>query len=279
MEPEKIVTLDGESTVSGLFARFLAHQRTKYCAGTVKNETGATAQFVDVMGDLKMTAVNVERADAWKVYLLQRYASNTARLRVCIVKAAFSYAVAMRVLAVNPFQEIELPRTTHAGRVLDDKTLRLFLHALPPTVRRIVTLAAYTGMRRREIVLLDWAEIQRGRVVLAPARTKNRKGRTVYLHPLARRCLGTRRQGRVYPVSLSYVNQWVTRTWRRLGIGRVRIHDMRHTAAMRHFERNHDEYAMMKAFGWSSIEATYPFHQNVTDERVKKSMGRIRYAL
>lgn len=264
--------------LGAFFERYLVNISASRCPMAMKNERAAVRDFEVFIRTPRLAKIDAERVDAWRIYLLGRYKPNTARLKLCILKKAFSYALALRFVRTNPFETIVLPKITFGGKIIPDKTLRVFLAGCPPLIRRMMKFALYTGMRKKEFGLLDWSEVHRDRIILAPERTKNRKGRTVYLNAAARRCLGTRGVGKVFKISIPHLNKMVTRIWRRLGIGRIRIHDLRHTAATRHYDKNHDDYAMIDTFGWCSTESAKPYH-HVTDERVKKSMTRLTYAI
>lgn len=280
MSEKKLMEVLSEKpkTVGALFMRYLANPSIRRCAGTLVNERAATAQFLAFCGDVELILVTPERIDAWKILLSSKYMSNTWRLRMSIVKAAFQYGVSIGAMNNNPCENVRLPGPTFAGRVVSDKILKKFLNALPPIIRRKLKLMLYTGMRHKEAALLDWSEVHGNTIVLVSDRTKNRKERIIYLTARAKRLLGARGTGRVFHVSMAHTSRIVTRTYKRLGFGRIRIHDMRHIAASRHYERNHDDRTLMCAFGWASAESAKPYH-HVTDMQVKKSMARVTYAI
>lgn len=55
--------------------------------------------------------------------------------------------------------------------------------ALPPYMKPVVTLAYYTGMRKGEILKLQWSQVDllEGKITLKPQETKNNEARTVYM--------------------------------------------------------------------------------------------------
>lgn len=55
--------------------------------------------------------------------------------------------------------------------------------ALPPYMRPVVTMAYYTGMRKGEILGLQWSQVNlhEGHITLKPQETKNKEARTVYM--------------------------------------------------------------------------------------------------
>lgn len=274
----QIGTITSGSSLHELVSRYLAHVSGIHCKATVATEKSATDDFLAFFGDTKISEVTTERADAWRIQMLADHAQNTARTRLCLLKGMFRYAITIGIITVDPLKGIKIPAMIFKGRIIGDRLLRLFLNEFPLPMRRVMRLILYTGMRKSEAVLLDWSEVKHGKIVLPPERTKNRKGRTIYLNAAARRCLGPRRTGRVFRYSPSYYNKFSTAAWRKLKLGRFRIHDLRHVAAARYSERNRDDSAMLRTFGWANEESARPY-RHITNLRDKQNMSRVSYAI
>ncbi|RVG71833.1 site-specific integrase [Sinorhizobium meliloti] len=134
-----------------------------------------------------------------------------------------------------------------------------------PFLKTLVILAIETGMRRGEILGLDWTDISHNRRVVTLTMTKNGSGREV---PLSQRAFDALMSWKaqaevdasiVFPMSPGALEQ----TWRRLlaraGIKNLRFHDLRHEGVSRLFERGlnmievssisgHKELRMLKRY-------------------------------
>lgn len=267
------------SPLSDFLDRYIVHRIASGCVkDTIKNERRAARRFIEFVGKINLTDVTAERADSWRLSLINRYAANYARLNICIIKASFEYAISLGLVSENPFARIHLPKMTFAGRILPEKDLRTFIRALTGEVQRAAKLALYTGMRRIEVVRLEWSEISEDSILIPRHKSKSRRERTIFLSKSAKSCLGHRTTGKVFSLTVNRLNDEITRTWRRLGLGRIRFHDLRHIAATRHYERNHDDPSLMKSFGWSSPSSALPYH-HVTSEREREAMSKMTYSL
>lgn len=265
--------------LSVFLARFIERNETQNCAGTMKNERAATREFLEFAHDQPICELSPAIADSWRTVLLKRYAQNSARLKLGILKAAFNYAVAIKLLLENPFKSVSLPKATFAGRFVSDRELRRFFKFLKhPIARRAVRLCLFTGMRPKEATSLLWEEVKKGFAIIPPHKSKNRRERIVFLNAQARRCLGPRRTGRVFLLSKSYINKLVLVASQKSGCARIRWHDMRHTAAAKHQERNHDDSSMLPQFGWVGEKSALPY-RHILDRRVKKAMDRVTFRL
>lgn len=111
-----------------------------------------------------------------------------------------------------------------------------------PFFRDFVSLLLETGMRKEELLGLEWSEVDVDNmtITLKPGREKTKKGRTI---PLTRMALNTLlAQQRHTGVPYVFVNphtrtrrKYVYTTWSKIreeaGLPTTRIHDLRHTLA------------------------------------------------
>ena len=106
-----------------------------------------------------------------------------------VLKGFFSWATAHDLIPYNPAAKVKGPQVP-AGRVRYlQPTNSTPFGRLPRLVRPIAGLAAFTGMRRGEILGIRWLDVDlNGGRVLLP-QTKNGDGRVVYLNRLAGDCI------------------------------------------------------------------------------------------
>jgi integrase len=109
------------------------------------------------------------------------------------------------------------------------------------TLSNIVRFAIHTGMRRSEILLIRWADVDRQAHTVHVADTKNGTSRTVPLSPSAIAVMPHRASGRdegerLFPMSANALRLAWERLKRRAGIRDLRFHDLRHEAISRFFE-------------------------------------------
>lgn len=268
---------------SAFCKRYLVHAAANKRPKSLITERSVLKTFTRFLNgdDPTIGAIDDARLDAWKADQVDAgYSANSIRLHLVIVRGVFSYAIKLGILFRNPFADVTLPKPQRMGRALTDQELGAFLDLLPKEdVRRACLFALYTGMRRSEVLELRWEEVFADRIELPASRAKNGKARIVYLHPKARACLGERVPGDKVFSSLrqSRLNYYVTKTWKRLGKGRIRFHDMRHIWATRFLEKTHDLPALMEVGGWSSASAAMVYQH--PGERARKGVLKLRYAV
>ncbi len=191
---------------------------------------------------------------------------NTISIRLNTLRFILNYAVKLKMLSENPAAGVPRPAVQFKGRALSDSEIILVLRRLPPEVSRAAQFSLFTGLRIGEILSLTWGQISRDTVFIPSSKSKSKKGRTIALHPEARKLLLDNGIDRAFKVSRSTIEQAMRSASRWAGIGRVTFHAWRHTCITRYFEKTGDTPAAMDTFGWANEAAARPY-QHITDPR------------
>ncbi|WP_027087959.1 tyrosine-type recombinase/integrase [Cohnella panacarvi] len=200
-------------------------------------------------------------------------ASSSIRFVHRILKDIFERAVEWRIIKLNPVSAVKRPKIQdHEVDVYGEQEVELLFQALekePIHWRIMITLALTTGLRRGELLGLEWKHLDlqlgtieviqslshsRGVNILKEPKTKNSKRkiaipdslledlRAYYVHAVQlRKMLGDCWQGGVeFHVFFSETGKpfyhtapgtWFRRFIHRVGLKRIRFHDLRHTSA------------------------------------------------
>ena len=212
-----------------------------------------------------MAAITPQVVERWKLALLRIRSRNTVRMRLRALKAAFSYAKRLRLVAENPAAEISPPAADQVSRVLSADELEALFAQMPPHVRRAAVFAVHSGLRLGAIVALDWKSVRqlpsgglemtvrRSSEVGAPGghQEKTRRSRAVPIHPAAAASMGPPQPaGRVFEGVTRYMLQsWMPKASERAKIGRARFHDLKHTFCTRYMEATGDIDALSHIVG------------------------------
>ncbi len=147
-------------------------------------------------------------------------------------------------IETNPVEQIKLPKNNppRERRLRTGEYDLLKINAMKTRVWYlwpIIEIAIETGMRRGEILSIEWINIdfERARVLLPM--TKNGRSRWVPLSKKAILILGqvTRTVDLVFPISEVAVRQAWERLRKRSGLMDLNFHDLRHEAISRMFEK------------------------------------------
>lgn len=160
-----------------------------------------------------------------------------AVLRHCFEVARKDWAIPLKS---NPVAEITMPAL---GKPRNRRPSLAELSALElacshPMLWKIVTIAIETGMRRGEIISMNWSDIDWDQGTLHIPLTKNGYSRTI---PLTQAALDTLAGlpcdgDRVFPMSGNAVRLAWEKLKNKANVNDLRFHDLRHEAVSRFFE-------------------------------------------
>jgi integrase len=195
---------------------------------------------------LSLGSVSPEVLGAYRDARLRLVKPATLRRELAVVRHALEVARREWGYAIgeNPVSLIRLPavRDARERRPSDDELERLRValgQCANPLVPLAARLALETGLRRSEILGLDWRFVcLESRTAHVPV-SKSGSPRTIPLTDSAvavLRALGPKAQGQVVPLSANALRLSWERAKRRAGVSDLRFHDLRHEAISRFAE-------------------------------------------
>lgn len=197
-------------------------------------------------GHLTLAAVTPSIIKSYRDDRLITRKPETVRKELGVLSRVFDFAIRDCEIYTprgNPMSNVRLPpKARGRDRRLNDGEEQKLVEALAEYGGYILPLflfALETGMRRGEIVTLDWKDINfQGRTAISRD-TKNGEDRVI---PLSTRALSILQSiprhisGRVFPIRGDSATQAFKRCRERAGIEDFRLHDLRHEATSRFFE-------------------------------------------
>jgi site-specific recombinase XerD len=140
--------------------------------------------------------VELKQVRSYLAYLASsyKYESSTMANKINILKHFFSFLTNAGYIDRNPTALIKIPhKSKKLPRALNEIELAKLLKA-PENMNNnrnkvrdklILTLLAYTGIRRQELINLNWDDINLGKDRLIVRKSKNKESRIIPLHPKA----------------------------------------------------------------------------------------------
>ena len=173
--------------------------------------------------------------------------------------------------------EIKLPSNGKPrDRRLQGNEAGLLLNQLSGEAKSIFEFAIETAMRRGEILSLEWRDINIKNCTATLKDTKNGEIRAVPLSKTAIRVINTQPKGigasKVFTISSRQLRRdWETATTA-VGIPDLRLHDLRHEAASRLFEKGLNVMEAASVTGHKTLSMLKRYtHLNPTD--IAKKLG------
>lgn len=184
-------------------------------------------------------------------------------------------------LARNPAKLVRRPsppkgRTRRLAGDEEQKLLDACAKGRNPLLKPIIILAVETGMRRGEILSLLWEHVDLQRRVAHLPQTKNGDSRDV---PLSSRATSTlqsladdqsRHPEKVFPVSGNAIRLAWEHLRERTGMGDLHLHDLRHEAVSRLFEKGLDIMEVSTISGHKTLSMLKRYTHLRADDLVAK---------
>ena len=218
-------------------------------------------------------------------------------------RMALDKAVADRLLLKNPAATCKAPAThpREMSVLTGEEIQRLLIQAKEDGCYELLLLELSTGLRRGEILALQWDDLDfrtgalrverqvqriKGELVISQPKTRTSNRSVTLPGPILRvleRCRksGTSRwmfpspKKEDSPLDPAAVRKKLTAVLKRAGCKHVRFHDLRHTFATNALEHGMDIKTLSAIIGHVSSATTLNVYAHVTDEMRQKAADRI----
>lgn len=273
---------DQQITFEHLFSRYIKeYSSNHHKGGTQQRHKTSSKHLLPFFGTNLLREITPE--------LIQRYVSSrkaqkianaTVNRELALLKHCFSIAIKWGWTRDNPVKRIEMLREPK-GRVrfLSDDERRSLFAVLPWYIRPIVLFAMHTGMRKSEILNLQWSQVsQKGRCIVLED-TKNNERRSVPLNNTA--MLVLEEVGKIRRLDIPYVfynpltgDRWkdvqhaFLRACKVANVKDFRFHDLRHTAASYLVMSGVDLTTVKEILGHKTIEMTLRYAHLTPEHKV-----------
>jgi integrase len=278
----KIMPKRGAMTFDGLADKYRelislhkrSHHVEKYILGTL------AASF----GNLRVFDLSAEDAERYKAVRSKSVKPATVNRELTVAKHMLTKAVEWELISDNPFRgvrSLSVPKCVERVLGYDEETKLLAACDMVRSrfLRLLVLLALHTGMRRGELLSLEWSRVDLARRTIRIINAKSSAGdrlipmnATVHtlLSDLAREASSplvfpsNRRPGE----KLLDLKKGFKKAVRLSGIAHFRWHDMRHTFATRLVRAGVDIISIQHLLGHSKITMTARYAHSLADAKI-----------
>jgi len=263
LEETEGVRLTGKIRLPALFDKYLEYCRSNNRASTCEIKSHIVKPLLAYFGDVPLKAITFERMEDYKAARLALVKPSTINRELSLIKHALHLAVEWGYVSVSPAAKVKKLREP-AGRAtfLTETEAEKLLAACSDDIRPVVVTALHTGMRRGEILALDWSNVDLDRRQIRIIDSKNHESRVVPINEILYNMLEELpdRQGKVFlrrsgSPYLS-IRSGFEAALKRAGIIDFRFHDLRHTFASWLVMAGKPLYSVGQLLGHKSYEMT-----------------------
>lgn len=215
--------------------------------------------LIDKIGERDIEAYRRKReGDGVAVATINRELSN--------LSGALTWAVRNSIIDKKPRVSMPNPQNEQERYLTKEEAKRLISYC-PATIRPLVKAALFTGMRRSELLQMEWSwvDMQNGMIDIPPAATKNGRRRHVPISDNMHKVFEELKEQSVKGRTLVFHNngkpiakQKLADTWRKArdkaGLKGLRLHDARHSLASWLVMGGEDLYTVATILGHRSLK-------------------------
>lgn len=240
---------------------------------------------------LSLGAITAKQCKAFYKKRLSEVAPATALNELACLRAIFSEALQLELVAANPALGIKqvAPNNARIRRVTNDEVDALFRAAEHPDThpdgRLLHWLLFWTGMRIGEAASLERVNIDLEHAIIDLPKTKTGRPRAVpilaELHPVLRARFNASAGRYIFPgdePDTHTKKDTLRKRWaklvRRAGITNFVPHDYRHHFAKRLIGRGLEPRIVMRVLGWTSWQMLQRYVL-ASDDEVREAIGKL----
>jgi len=251
------------------------------------NDISKLKSLVRFFGDTPITQVTVERIERFRSDRLNQprkwgggtVSGTTVNRELALLSSIMTFAIQRGMLERNPVSRVKKSREEPKQVVLCEADMNLLIKQAEPPLQDMIIMGLNTGMRRGEILNLEWKNVLLEERLIIVQRTKNNKIRRVPMNDMVHGLLSRlklKQGGRSHvfenPRTGKPFGQF-DHSWRtlrnKLGFNELRFHDLRHCFATHALSRGGDIHSLQTVLGHASITMTARYLSGMTESQKK----------
>lgn len=211
-------------------------------------------QLAARFGKHPLDRITVPMVLEYRNLVRDRAGPSTANRHHSFLRSMLNKAIEWGKLSgANPAAKLKQEREpNHRLRFLSEEEVARLLYVCHARIFPVVACALLTGMRKGEILALDWEHIDLERGIIYVLQSKSGKAREIPVSPKLDRVLrdlGPAGKGSVFEVPEITLRRAFARALRDARIENFRFHDLRHTFASHYGDEDRGSARLAEAFG------------------------------
>ena len=246
------------TTIRDAFDRYL-REVSSLKKGYSREKTMISRWQAYKLADRSMASLKSMDVAAWRDARSAEVSPSTVHRELCLLSHLFTVAQKDWGFAIqNPVAHTRKPRPNKGRerRLSEAEIGKIIENTESIELPAIVRLLTETAMRRGELSRLRWENIDLKHSIAHLIDTKNGEDRTIPLSSRAKATLAAlprQIDGKVFQMTSDAITRAFARSAKRAGVENARIHDLRHEAVSRLFEKGLDVMEVASVSGHKTL--------------------------
>ncbi|MCP4373212.1 MAG: tyrosine-type recombinase/integrase [Deltaproteobacteria bacterium] len=269
-------------TFNDMMEKFMAEHAPKVSRNTQSSYSTSLGHLVPYFGTSDLLSISPKMISRYKIVRKEEGAKPASiNIELAMLTKAFNLAAKeWEWLKENPASKVakEKENNERDRWLTVDEEKRLLANS-PEWLKEIIVFALNTGLRRTELLSLEWSRVDLERRTILLVKTKNGKPRTIPLNQNALSVLKKKSDGKVRSLKNDYVftssegtkikfgrlARDFNKAIRKAGIEAFTFHSLRHTFCTRLAQEGIDLYKIAKLAGHKDIKMTQRYSHHCPD--------------
>ncbi len=275
---EKLI--GSKKTFNDMMERFMMEHAPKVSNNMQRSYTVSLKHLIPYFGKTNLTSISAKMISRYKILRRDEGARPASiNKEQAMLSKAFSLCIReWEWLRDNPVSRVQNEKLNNEiDRWLTDAEEIRLLESCSEWLREIVVFCLHLGLRKEELLSLEWSRVSLLRKTILIKETKNGKPKTLPLNKVALGILEQRSKVRSIKNDLVFFNSQGAKfsgynIWKafndaleKAGIENFRFHDLRHTFATRLAQAGVDLYKISKLLGHKDIKMTQRYAHHCPD--------------
>ncbi|WP_043756051.1 site-specific integrase [Imhoffiella purpurea] len=235
-----------QHTLSEVLERYQTEILPRLSSTALTSDPYRLATLNQHLGKLSLASLSPSQISRYRDIRLELVSPGSVSKELGLLSRVLSAAIkcwGINLPHGNPITHIKMPVSPPGrDRRISEEEEQSILQALEhnPRMKALVIFAIETGMRRGEICNMQWGHINWASRILHIPKTKTDTPRTIPLSQKALEALNAlprQDEGLVWGGQPHSISQAFRRACKRVGIEDLHLHDLRHEATSRFFEK------------------------------------------
>lgn len=272
------------STTLGAFINdFIPYAKVTFSPRTVEIYVRTFERLLTFAGDRPLQSITPRDGDTFRTQRIGAVSAISVNIEIRTLRAAFATAMRWKLITENPWKSVAMVRIPDQQPLYmskDDFT-RFFSSIREPWLKDLILVAVLTGLRRGELLNLQWKDVDFGnRLIHVQSsvffKTKGGKRRAIPMNEMVFNVLWRRAQcnvdQRVFlfkgrAIRGDFIVHKFKRYVREAGLNtKLHFHSLRHTFATWLVQEGISIYEVQKLLGHSNITVTQVYAHLVPQE-------------
>ncbi|MHC4454496.1 MAG: tyrosine-type recombinase/integrase [Planctomycetota bacterium] len=269
-----------KKTFKDMMEKFMKEHAPKVSINMQSSYTASLKHLRPYFKDANLTSITPKMISRYKILRRDGGAKPASiQKELAMLSKAFSMSVKeWEWLQDNPVSKVQNEKLNNEiDRWLTDEEEIRLLGNCPEWLSEIVVFCLHTGLRKEELLSLEWSRVNLIRRTVLIKETKNGKPKTLPLNKVALGILDQRSKVRSIKNDLVFFTSKGTKftgynirrsfndALEKAGIENFRFHDLRHSFATRLAQAGVDLYKISKLLGHKDIKMTQRYAHHCPD--------------